>query len=129
MNIDNFTLVNNEKLDRAINGTIGREGQLTGGVGKDASLEVIIAEYDRLGGLILKGKNKVKTGSFYDFKNKKARNKPEVVLLFRDLEGNEIEIPDGEEIPIEVKAAELAQNIKNKKTSKKTVKKIEEDEE
>lgn len=121
MNILEFTVVNAEKWDRAINGTIGREGRLTGGVGEKASDEAKLAEYDRLGGLIMKGKNKVKMGSFYDFEARKPRVKPEITFVFRDIDGDEVLVPEGEEIPLEVKAAEMAKAKKGKKKVKKTI--------
>ena len=63
-----FFLVNHEKLDRAINGSVGKEGKSYGGVGKDASDAQVLAEYDRLAGLILDQNNqKVANGSFFDF--------------------------------------------------------------
>ncbi len=71
-----YLLVNHEKLDRVINGAMASQGRLSGGLGKDASAEEIIAEYDRLGGLILtNGGQKVETGTFYDFVNRKAKDK------------------------------------------------------
>ncbi len=104
--INGFTVANKDKFERAVNGTIGPQGALVGGVGEDATPEAKLAEYDRLGGLILKGKYKVKTGSFYDFDKKTAFAKPKPVLVLHDLEGNTIDHPLDEEIPIEVLAAE-----------------------
>lgn len=94
-----YLLVNAEKLDRAINGVVGHGGVMMGGVGKDADEQTILAEYDRLGGLILKKNGgvaydedeegnetekpvdvKVATGSFYDFKARRPRTKPEVKI-------------------------------------------------
>jgi len=124
MQILGFTIANGEKWDRAVNGTVHREGKLSGGVGENATDEVKLAAYDKLGGLVMKGKNKVKMGAFYDFEKKTPREKPEVVFIFRDLEGTEIEVPEGEELPIEVRAAEM---VKAKKVKK--VKKTIEDEE
>jgi len=117
--IKGYTLVNSEKLDRAVNGTVGREGRLYGGIGEKASDEAKLAAYDKLGGLIKKGKNKVKIGSFYDFEKRKPREKPDVKLVFRGLEGEEIVLDEGEEKPIEVIAAEKIQEKKNKKKNKK----------
>ncbi len=74
-----YLLVNHEKLDRVINGAMASQGKLGGGLGKDASAEAIIAEYDRLGGLILtKGGQKVEMGTFYDFVNHKPKD--EIIL-------------------------------------------------
>lgn len=101
-----FTLVNRDKLQRAVFGSEGSEGKLQGGVGEDAEAYEILAAYDKLGGLILKGKAKVKTGSFFDFEKKSPRKKPNVVLEFRDLKGKKVELGENEEVPIEVQAAE-----------------------
>lgn len=130
-NVLGFIIANPEKWNRAVFGTVASLGQLTGGVGENASDEEKLAEYDRLGGLILKGKYKVKTGSFWDFKKKVAHAKPEVVFLFRDLAGDEVEVAEDEEIPLEVRAAEVAsENAKKKATvSKKKKKIVDEDEE
>lgn len=127
MEIDGYTLMSADKVHRAIFGSMSAEGQLAGGVGEDASDNAKLAEYDRLGGLILKGGNKVKTGSFYDFGSKKVRTKPKVVFVFRDLNGEEVEVDDGEEIPMEVKAAQ-AKAKKAAKTPKGKAKKDDEGE-
>lgn len=118
MQILGFTIVNDDKWNRAIYGTIGREGKMSGGVGEDASDEAKLAEYDKLGGAILEGKSKVKNGCFYDFIAKKPIAKPEIVYVFRDIDGDVVEVPKGEEIPLEVKAAELAKAKKTKKIKK-----------
>lgn len=126
-------MVNEEKVNRAIHGMIGREGRLQGGVGENAEPEAVLAEYDRLGGLIRKGGAKVKTGSFYDFDKRTPRKTPDVKLLFRDLEGNEVELSEDEEVPVEVQAAEkiaaggATGGKKKKKASKKASKEDEEE--
>ncbi len=74
LNFGDYLICNHEKYDRAINGAMGSQGRLSGGVGKDATAETILAEYDKLGGLIMtKDGQKVATGSFYDFENRIAR--------------------------------------------------------
>ncbi len=108
MEINGYILVNTDKVKRAIYGTISSGGMLTGGVGENASDMAKLVEYDRLGGLITKGGYKVKTGSFYDFQKGKARVTPEVNFIFRDLNGEAVEVPEGEELPLEVKAAQIA---------------------
>lgn len=123
-----YNLENEDKVNRAINGSIHGQGQSVGGVGDNASQEEIIAEYDRIGGLITlekksgKGVNKsykVKTGSFYDFPKRTVRKSPEVVLSLRGIDGEEVEISQDEEIPVEVQAAESkADKKKGKKASK-----------
>ena len=121
MNIKGYVLSNPDKAERMLHGTPGREGKNQGGVGDEASDEAKIAEYDRLGGLILKDGHKVKTGSFYDFDGRKPREKPEVLLIFRDVEGNVVELSEGEALPIEVKAAEQIKAKKAYKPTKKTI--------
>ena len=60
---------------------MGAGGTLHGGLGKDASAEAILAEYDKLAGTIrTKDGVKVETGSFWDFENKCARKEPLVKL-------------------------------------------------
>ncbi len=121
--VNGFIAENHEKWNRAIFGAIGSLGTLTGGVGENASLEAKLAAYDKLGGLITKGGRKIKTGSFYDFAGKKARATPEVSYIFRDLEGEEVVVPEGEEVPLEVRAAEIATaNKANKVSAKKAAK-------
>lgn len=119
-----YSLVNHDKLDRAINGAVSKRGQLEGGVGAEASDEAVIAEYDRLGGLILKGKYKVKTGSFYDFKGRKPRAKADVLLTLTDINGNTVDIAENAEIPMEVKAAEMIKENKEAKIAKTTPKTV-----
>jgi|SRR3990167_382734 len=119
--IKGYEIVNSDKFERAVNGSIGSGGALHGGVGEKASNEAKLAEYDRLGGLIRKKGHNIKMGSFYDFAKKKPREKPEIVFVFRNLNGVEVEVPEGEEVPLEVQAAELA-----KKKGKKVKKDIEE---
>ena len=72
--VGDYFLVNHEKLDRVIVGVVGREGRVEGGLGSDAAFDAVLAGYDKLGGLILDAHgNKIATGSFYDFQNKRAR--------------------------------------------------------
>lgn len=134
--INGFSLVNEEKLGRAIEGSPGKEGKATGGVGREASPEAVLAEYDRLGGLVLKGGRKIKTGSFYNFEERAPRAVPEVVYELRDLDGNKVELKEGEEVPVEVKAAEKRAKTKAaeetpeaEEAPKKKRKKVAEDEE
>lgn len=109
-----YKLANESKLERAIYGHMASQGSLEGGVGADASDEQIIAEYDRLGGLILnKDGYKVKTGSFYNFDRKvrAAHKEPQVTLIFKDLNGTEVEVPEDEPLPMEVRAAQMAAKV------------------
>lgn len=114
MIIGDFVLENEEKLNRALHGTVTRGGKLTGGVGEDAPEEAIIAEYDRLGGYITKDDLKVMMGSFYDFDKKKPREKPEVTFVAK-IDGDLIEVTEDE-----AQALETAK----KKTAKVKAKKI-----
>lgn len=106
MNINGFELVNSDKVERAINGTVSSKGAMVGGVGEAAVPEAILAEYDRLGGLIKKGGDKVKTGSFFDFKAKAPRDVPEVVFIY-NVNGRFVEVPEGQQLPGEVRAAKM----------------------
>lgn len=120
-----YDLVNDEKADRALNGRIDDKSERHGGVIKadgtwdDAAL---LAEYDKLGGLITKANDKVVTGSFYDFRNKVARAIPEVKFVF-NVNGKFVEVPAGVELPGEVKAvkvlAKAEAEVKVKKSKKK----------
>jgi len=78
--VGEYYLPNLEKLDRAVNGTVVSGGKKQGGVGLDATDEQILVEYDKLGGLILKGGLKVKSGCFYDIEEKKGFETPEPVF-------------------------------------------------
>lgn len=113
-----FDLVGEDKVRRVIEGESNDKGEIVGGLGIDAKPLAILATYDKKGGLI-KGKegSKVKTGSFFDFKTKTARKKPEITYVFR-FNGKEVEYKEGDEKPLEIKAAEMqakidAQNAKN----------------
>lgn len=117
-----FELVNPDKVHRAIHGSIGKGGLPSGGVGEGAPDEKVIAEYDRLGGLIRKDGNKVKMGCFYDFAAKKAIENPKVMLIFRDISGVKVEIEDGKKLPVSVEAAKM---VDESKKPKKKVKELE----
>lgn len=120
-NVEGYTLHNEDKLNRAIYGTQNQKMEIRGGVGEDATDGEILAEYDRLGGLITKGKYHVKMGSFYDFKKRAPRAIPEVIFTFR-VDGEIVEIAEGEEIPLDVQASEMATERKAAKAVGKAVK-------
>lgn len=80
MKVGEYDLVNEAKLDRAINGTVVSGGRVLGGVGLEASDEQILVAYDKLGGLILKNGLKIKVGCFWDIEDKKAFENPEPVF-------------------------------------------------
>ncbi len=136
MQINEFILQNDEKVNRAIHGVSTRAGVTKGGVGEEPKDEkdvpawqkAVIAEYDRLGGLILKDNAKVKTGCFYDFEKKQPIDKPQIVVIYR-VNDKDIEVKDGEPLPLAVRAAkqadeEAAEEVAGKKASKgKTAKK------
>jgi hypothetical protein len=102
VNILDYTIANLEKWDRAINGTVDRLGKQriraeggSCGVGENATDMEKLAEYDRLGGLILKDGEKIKTGSFYDFENKAPRTEPELIFL-AEIEGEIVDATEQE---------------------------------
>lgn len=119
-NILGYELPNDEKYDRAVYGSMGQGGKLIGGVGDDASDELILAAYDRLGGLILKDGDKVQMGCFCDFEESKkldkvvAFDKPFLIFEHRDNDGNLHLVDEDEEEPEEVKMAKLERKNKSK---------------
>ena len=115
MTINGYELVNPEKLDRAINGTVGRDGRSNGGVGTENE-DAIIAAYDKLGGLILKDGLKVKMGSFYDFVNKKPREEAEVSYM-TEIEGEIVEVTEEEAKAVKTARKKIA-DTKSKKLKK-----------
>mgnify|MGYP001574455336 CR=1 FL=1 len=127
VNLKDFEVVNQVKWESAIKGSRGVLG-----VGDNASDMEKLAAYDKLGGLIRKNGAALKTGSFYDFEKKAPRQKPEIVYVFpqnHPVEPREVvEIPEGEEIPMEILAKEIGR-VKKEKGEKKTKKKKVEDEE
>lgn len=111
-------MVNDEKVQRAMHGSVASKGLMVGGVGEDADDDAILAEYDRLGGLVKKGRHNVKTGSFYDFKNKRPHKTPKPMLVF-SVNGEIVEVEADKPLPIEVQAAEIAnQKKRDRKTAK-----------
>ena len=133
--IGNYRLVNRDKVDRVINGVVGKFGQLEGGLGDDAKSADILAHYDKVGGLIVKKTGskkkdgsektyKVKIGCFWDIINKKPFEKAKVMLSFRDINGDEVFIPEKqegeEELPFDVQAAEASKEKKEAKQKEKS---------
>ncbi|MEK7111945.1 MAG: hypothetical protein AAB875_01320 [Patescibacteria group bacterium] len=112
-----FDLVNDEKLERALHGTLGRESKLYGGVGDEAEPEALLAEYDRLGGLIMKGGLRVKMGSFYDFEKKQPRPESELAFM-ADVDGEQCEVTE-EEAKTLKSVQEKKEALKAKKKAKK----------
>lgn len=113
--IKGFLLENPDKVLRAAEGYPTARGKLEGGVGYEDE-DKLLAQYDRLGGLITENGRKVKTGSFFDFATKMPRKKPEVVYVVKVAE-RFVDVPKGEPIPIEAQAAEIVE--KEEKAPKK----------
>lgn len=116
-----YTLVNEDKVRRALEGNPGRGGELVGGIIKadgtwdDAQL---LAMYDKMGGAIYKGSDKVETGSFYDFRKKAPKEKAEVIFEFR-INGQLVRQPADEEVPMVVKAARTMEKMAKEAVKKK----------
>lgn len=118
-----YVVQNDSKYRRAINGSPNSHGELSGGVGDKATEGEKLAAYDKLGGLILSGGRKIKTGSFWDFKKNKRIEKPEPIIQIR-VDGELFEYPEGKELPLEVKAKEaLDKKRKEKKAEEMADKK------
>jgi len=128
MLVKEFLLVNEEKVERALNGSVVGDGTHKGGVSKtDGTYDdgALLAEYDKLGGLIKKGSDNVKTGSFYDFKAKKPKATPEIVFTYM-INGKVVEVKDGTELPGIVKAAKILAEEEEAPKKKKGKRVIEE---
>lgn len=124
MKIKTFILQNQEKVVRAAEGAATSDGGLSGGVGYEDK-DLLLVTYDKLGGLILEDGNKVKTGSFWDFKGGVAWKSPKVVYVVR-VDGAEVEIPKGKKMPMEVEARKIVgarRKVAGVKNSKKVAKK------
>ena len=122
--INGYELVNSEKIDRAKKGVVYAEkGRVdkVGGLSDNYTPEQLLAEYDRLGGLIKKNGVKVKSGSFYDFDNKKPFEKPNVKFV-SEVEGEQVELTE-EEAEAVNKAKKKINEIKKEKVKK--IKKLE----
>ncbi len=132
MQIEGFTLENEAKIKRAVEGSLARGGMLKGGLqdmvkagklanpvnapkekakeAQEAWDKALLAEYDRLGGLITKDSIKVKNGSFWDIVKRQPREVPEVIF---------VEMVDGEILEMEEAEAKMVKEIKKKKESLK----------
>jgi hypothetical protein len=117
MQIGEYVLENEDKVNRAINGTILDKGRLVGGVGEKAAPELILAEYDRLGGYITKDGLKVKTGSFYDFAKKEPKKEP-TPLFEVGVEGEVIDMSEEDAKSLR-KAKEQVAGVKTKKIKRR----------
>ncbi len=124
-----YILLNPEKVERALNGVYSsdKDNPRKGGIGKGAILENdvwmrngveltdeevdvlekdILAEYDKNAGAILRGNDKVRTGSFYDFAGRKARAVPKIEFEYK-IGNKTVIVPDGKELPGEIKAQKI----------------------
>lgn len=110
MNVQGYNLANTAKLDRA-------KEKLP----ENATDHDILVAYDKLGGLITKGGQKIKTGCFYNVKSKTAYENPQVVYLYA-VNGRIVEVPEGAELPGEVRAAKILEE-EDAKEAAKTMKK------
>lgn len=114
-----YELANEEKLDRAIHGSVTREGKSEGGVGEDATDELILAAYDRLAGLIKKNGDKIQPGCFCDMEESKKQGRvvvieePFLVFEHRDSQGNLHLVDEDEDEPEEIKMAKLEKKEKS----------------
>lgn len=119
--VKGYTLTNDEKVRRVLDGVPTRTGEAVGGILQPDGTydeDLLLALYDKLGGGIRNANGDgVKTGSFYDFKLKKPKETPEVVLTFR-INGQVVEVPEQEEAPAIVKAARVVE-----KAAKEVIKK------
>ncbi len=94
-----FVLVNNEKVDRTLHGTLQSDGSMKGGLGDDASDDDILAHYDKFGGLIRDEEgDTVCMGSFWDFKGGAPHKKPQISREYR-INGKVVIVKDGEKVP------------------------------
>ena len=126
MKVGKYTLHNEEKVDRALNGALMSDSTRKGGVADKEGKFVpsaLLAEYDKLGGYITNEEgSKVVSGSFYDIKSKKPFEKPEVVLIFK-INGKDVKMKEGEKKPQIIQAAEILEKEKKKLAKEKADKK------
>ena len=84
MQIGKFTLKYQPKIDRAI--------QAVG----DEDTAALLAEYDRLGGFIEMNGEKVKNGSFWNYKAGAPHKEPKVVVIRKPQPASEVVITEEE---------------------------------
>lgn len=120
MDINGFQLVNLSKVNRVIQGDTGEHGELKGGLGEEKAKEhpeLVLAYYDRLGGLVTKDGNKVKMGAFWDFVKQVPRETPKVTFEYRTEDGATYQFESDE--PMEVKADKISKAKRKAKKVKK----------
>lgn len=83
----------------------------------------ILAEYDKLGGLIKRGDDKVKTGSFWNFKARKPHETPVIVFTYK-VNGKFVDVNEGTELPGIIKATKQLEEAQNEKIEVKKLKRI-----
>jgi hypothetical protein len=111
-----YSLENADKVRRVLQGEKHGSRVISRGLGNKADPKDIIAEYDKRGGLITgKEGQKVKTGCFWDFEERKAFASPKVVYTFR-VNGEIVEIEEGQDVPMNIQAAVT---VEKKKKGKK----------
>lgn len=126
LTLKGYVLENGAKMTRAIDGVVDKNGDLKGGVGDSASDEEKLGAYDRLGGLITYKGEKVKIGSFCDFKASKKASTPGnyVLVLHEDpkpmlefkVKGEKVYVPVDKPIPMKVKVEKMAdEQIKSRR--------------
>lgn len=127
-NVNGFVMENAEKVERAIQGNMGRQGVLQGGLvdqhGADVletNPELVLAHYDKLAGYITKDGVKVKTGSFWDFKKKAPRETPEVLYVF-NIGGDKVEVDDPKNLAQAISTVEAVRVEKEEKVKVKRAK-------
>ena len=123
-NIDGFVLENPDKLERVINGELGRTGSLEGGMGEKEARDnpsLVLARYDRIAGYITKDGVKIKTGSFWDFKKKCPRETPDVMYIF-NIGGEKIEVDEPSNLAAAVSTVQKAVADKEEKVKTKKAK-------
>ena len=121
--IDGFVLENADKLERVIHGDVKRAGVPEGGLGEDADPKLVLAHYDRLAGYITKSTGgaqrvKIKTGSFWDFKNKRPHAEPKIMYIFR-VAGENIEVNDPANLAAAVTTIQSAVDEKSTKNEER----------
>jgi hypothetical protein len=129
MTVKGFTMMNPDKIRHALYGDENESASAFKGIADaDGSYDedLLLATCDKFGGLIKKGSDKVKTGSFWDIKGKKAHATPKVVFEY-NINGDIIEVAADEEAPKIVQAAKLAEEVKAEKKSKKKKRPVAED--
>ena len=119
--INGFHLENPDKLTRVIYGDMNRGGMLSGGLGEDATPELVLANYDKLAGYITKDGVKIKLGSFWDFKKKAPRENPGVMFVF-NVSGDKVEVDDPKNLAAAISTVSVARAKKEEAVKAKKAK-------